>query len=402
VTQQLPVKSVDFIPPVLSQLQVRKPGIDLFLERFCPQDQISILRAVFDRQPRRLVRLEHGRELCRLGDVAYDFWIIESGEISVCKDSHRLNRRAGELVGEAWQYRIDGEGQLTQRRGATLSAYGDACVFRLDRAFLACMSDAERAAWHETMGRVLTAKLDEATDQRDMLRRARWSTETLVDRFVSADGREAACAAFQADGFTRQIDAESCNAVVWFSDVAGFSAHALTLSPDQAGQVIRRIMDIQSAAIQSAGGQIDKFMGDGLMAYWRAPDEERLAAAASRAVAAAVACTRELEEHFRADGLHCDIRIGLHCGPVILGDFGGGDRVAFTLIGETVNSASRYEQAKTCIEGKSLGRVRVSPSVFRFVSDPDLRAAFEGVPRTFADKHATRFEAYAIRREGDR
>jgi len=275
-----------------------------------------------------------------------------------------------------------------------MTASGDVDLYRIDWRFLSGMGDTELAVWHETVARVLTRKLDEAVTHRDRLIRDRHASESLIARFVSPEGRQAAMAAIRPGRFVRHIDAETCGAVVWFSDIAGFSAHALGLPAAEIGALVREFMDIQTARIEPVGGQVDKYMGDGLMAFWRAPDKARLAEAARCAVSAALDCERALTERFAERGLPFDVRIGLHCGDVIFGDFGGSERIAFTLIGETVNSASRYEQARTCIDGIPLGRVRVSPAVFTQLRSEELIGAFEPMPRTFSDKHATRFVAH--------
>jgi class 3 adenylate cyclase len=269
----------------------------------------------------------------------------------------------------------------------------DSTAYRIDKSLLAGMTDAQRALWNETCARALSTKLDEATTQRNELRRDRNNTELIFRRFVAEEGQEAALAAFLDGDFQRHIGTLECDAVIWFSDVKGFSQYAKGKPADAVGRVIRKVMDIQAAAIRDAGGQIDKFMGDGLMAFWKAPDRMRLEVAAEKAAAAAIACAANLRDHFEAESLPCDIRIGLHAGTVIIGDFGGGDRVAFTLIGDAVNTASRYEQAAKCVENKELGRVRVSEEIFSMLSDERTKSTFDPTPRSLPDKHGTCFPA---------
>ena len=348
-------------------------GVKRFLDRFCPKPEVLLPR--FGEQPSRFVQLYEG-------------------DVRIQKNSLIATRKAGDLIGEAAFYRTSNTGAADNVRGAAIVSLDTTSLFRIDRKFIADLNDHERAIWHESVARVLTAKLDEASDARDQLKSDRKDIELLVDRFVSSEGRAAARAALRGGKFCRHVDTEACHAVVWFSDVAGFSSFAAREPPDTSSQIIRSIMEIQVDAIRSANGEIDKFMGDGLMAFWRAPDAERLKIASNKAVSAALKCRDELASFFRAKSLPLDVRIGIHGGPVILGDFGVSDRIAFTLIGATVNSASRYEQSKCCIEGKPLGPVRVSPQIFNLVSDLEIRASFDAQPRQFADKHDARFTAF--------
>ena len=340
------------------------------------------------------MRLYEGDVLCRDNEPAFEFWIIEEGQVQIRKNVLIATREAGDLIGEAAFYRIANPVLATNVRGATVTAVDKTSLFRIDRKFIADLEGHEQAVWHETVARVLTAKLDEATENRDKLKLDRIDVELLVSRFVSPEGRSAARAALQAGEFKRQLDAESCEAVVWFSDIAGFSSFASECNPEVSSKIIRSVMDIQADAIHSAKGEIDKFMGDGLMAFWRAPDRERIEVASNLAVSAALSCERELRRFFDARSLPLGLRIGLHSGPVILGDFGGSERIAFTLIGETVNSANRYEQAKCCVEGRPLGPVRISPRVFALVTNAAVKASFEARPREFADKHNALFSAF--------
>ncbi|RST85511.1 cyclic nucleotide-binding domain-containing protein [Aquibium carbonis] len=369
-------------------------GIEAFLARFSSRPRE--LEAVFKKSPERLVRIRDGDVLCNKGDEANEVWIIQSGRFRIEAEPGSMvsdDRVAGQIVGEQAFFRTDADGQPERRRGATIRAAKDSQVLRVDAALLDKMTDLERALWYEACARSLSAKLDEATAQRVLLRKDRVNAEMIFSRFVAEEGQQAALAAFMEGNFQRHIDTEECGAVIWFSDVKGFSKFAKGKSPEEVGRTIREIMDIQAQAIRRHGGQIDKFMGDGLMAYWKAPDHSRLASAASNAARAALECAKELGEHFEKTGLPCDVRIGLHAGSVIFGDFGGSDRVAFTIIGDAVNSASRYEQARSCSENKDLGRVRVSQELFDLLTDDELLKQFEPAQRMLPAKDGMVFPA---------
>jgi adenylate cyclase len=87
------------------------------------------------------------------------------------------------------------------------------------------------------------------------------------------------------------------------------------------------------------GGHANKFLGDGLLAVFGAP--ERLEDHADRAVAAAVEIAGKLAEHF---GGEVRFGIGVNSGPVVVGSVGGGGRLEFAVIGDPVNVAARVER----------------------------------------------------------
>ena len=92
-------------------------------------------------------------------------------------------------------------------------------------------------------------------------------------------------------------------------------------------------------AVVDAGGHVDKFLGDGALAVFGAPND--LADDADAAVASAVLIQRLVAERF---GGALRIGIGINTGVVIAGTIGGGGKLEFTLIGDTVNVAARVEQ----------------------------------------------------------
>lgn len=361
-----------------------KNGIQAFLDRYSPNARE--LRPLFPSN--RLRRILDGERLCSTGDEANCFWIIERGRLRIEAPAWIVERQAGEIVGEQAFFRM---GDRAGRRGATIRASGDAEVFEIDRSFIDRLQVEHRAIWMETCARALSAKLDAATAQRQSLRAERINTEMTWRRFVPLDGEYAARAAFAQGDFSRRIEVEECEAVVWFSDVAGFSDYVKGTDRAEAARVIRAVMDIQSSVVHAHDGQVDKFMGDGMMAYWKAPDVQRKERAACMAVTAAVSCVRKLRAFFTENSIPCDIRIGLHVGSVIFGDFGGSDRIAFTMIGDTVNAASRYEQARTCSQNRPLGRVRVSEQIFDLLTDKQTIELFESETRTFTVKHGAVF-----------
>jgi adenylate cyclase len=131
---------------------------------------------------------------------------------------------------------------------------------------------------------------------------------------------------------------------VMFTDLRGFTTLAERLYPYDAVFLLNRYFEVMSDAIERNGGEVDKFLGDGIMALFGvAPGRGSGARDAILASRDMMAGLRKLNDEFEAT-LPETLRmgIGLHTGPVVLGRVGGG-RGALTALGDTVNIASRLE-----------------------------------------------------------
>jgi adenylate cyclase len=132
---------------------------------------------------------------------------------------------------------------------------------------------------------------------------------------------------------------EDVEVSVLFTDVRNFTAYAETAD---AREVVAHLNELYSEIVpivRRHGGHANKFIGDGLLAVFGAPD--RLTDHARRAVVAG----RDIIETIRAHGGEFRIGVGINSGNVIAGTIGGGGRVDFTVIGDTVNTAARVESA---------------------------------------------------------
>ena len=132
---------------------------------------------------------------------------------------------------------------------------------------------------------------------------------------------------------------------VMFTDIADFTALSEQMDAAAVSQLLNRHFAILCAAVDAYGGTVDKFLGDGMMAFFGAPD--RLKGHAAAAVRAAA----QIREDLAADNLSAledgrpalRIRIGIHTGPAIVGNIGASDRVNYTIIGDTVNVSQRLQ-----------------------------------------------------------
>ena len=139
---------------------------------------------------------------------------------------------------------------------------------------------------------------------------------------------------------------------VMFCDLEGFTTFARGRPAAEIADYVNGLMRRLGPAIEATGGTIDKYTGDGVMAFWGAPEQQPDHAAR------AFAAVREMEVEVvtfnarrRARGLPaCRLRVGLHVGPAIVGNVGFEGRVDYTAMGEAVNIAQRLEQ-----RGRGLG-----------------------------------------------
>jgi adenylate cyclase len=119
-----------------------------------------------------------------------------------------------------------------------------------------------------------------------------------------------------------------------FTDVRGFTSYTEHHTPEQVVDVLNRLLEKQSAIIQTNGGDIDKFVGDAVVAVFSGADAPRSACAAALQIIRL--CTESSREF---DGLA--VGIGVSTGAVIHGMIGSARRADFTVIGDSVNVASR-------------------------------------------------------------
>jgi adenylate cyclase len=165
-------------------------------------------------------------------------------------------------------------------------------------------------------------------------------------------------------GEIRRGHVEEIRAAIWLSDMRGFTAIAERLPPQELVDLLNRYFDCQVPTILDHGGEVLKFMGDGLLAIFPLTADGRNASEACRR---ALTCAREAEALIAAlDAPVCvenknAIRFGLalHIGQVMYGNIGGGNRLDFTCIGPAVNLAARLEKVAA-----KLGETIVASAAF--------------------------------------
>ena len=165
----------------------------------------------------------------------------------------------------------------------------------------------------------------------------------LLDAYVGHESGERILA-----GRIRRGDTEVIRAAIWLSDMRGFTARADSMEPHDLIALLNRFFDCQVPAILEHGGEVLKFMGDGLLAIFRMGRDADEAAVCAKALAAARQARERIVALAAGDAASGQesIRFGLalHVGEALYGNIGGGGRLDFTCIGPAVNLAARLEK----------------------------------------------------------
>jgi adenylate cyclase len=132
---------------------------------------------------------------------------------------------------------------------------------------------------------------------------------------------------------------------VMFTDIVGFTTLTEQMDASAVAKLLNHHFAILCRAVDAQGGTVDKFLGDGMLAFFGAPDHLKGHAAA--AVRAAAGIREALENDNREAAANgrppLRVRVGIHTGPVIVGTIGASDRVNYTIVGDTVNVSQRLQ-----------------------------------------------------------
>lgn len=178
--------------------------------------------------------------------------------------------------------------------------------------------------------------------------------ETLLDTYVGSRAGARILA-----GQIRRGHTETMNAAIWLSDLRGFTALSDRVPAEEVVRVLNLYFDCQVPAIGNHGGEVLKFMGDGLLAVFPIAEGESQGAVSARVLLAAREAREAVSQLTHNNGEPLRFAVALHVGQVLYGNIGGGNRLDFTCIGPAVNLAARMEK----IAGR-LGRTIVASDAF--------------------------------------
>lgn len=144
---------------------------------------------------------------------------------------------------------------------------------------------------------------------------------------------------------TLELGGKLTTIAVLFVDVRGFTTMSEALAPPQVVEILNRYLTLIADCILKNGGTLDKFVGDAAMAFWGAPlPQEDYVMRAVQAAADMVDGSKALSEELMAQfGRTVSFGIGVHVGEAVVGNIGSPQRMDYTAIGDTVNTAARLE-----------------------------------------------------------
>lgn len=192
-------------------------------------------------------------------------------------------------------------------------------------------------AWVTAYFAVASARRDQSSEERAFARGAlgRFVPQRVAEQILDDPAR------LELKGEEREL-------TLMFTDLEGFTKFCHGRDPRQTAEILNAYLDAMTAIVLDHGGTLDKYVGDAIVAFWGAPFDHPDDTA--KAVACALAMQAEAEAiTARAEARHGvalgRTRIGIHRGPVIVGNFGGTNRMQYTAMGDAMNIAARLESA---------------------------------------------------------
>jgi class 3 adenylate cyclase len=185
---------------------------------------------------------------------------------------------------------------------------------------------------------------------------ATYVPKALVRRLLQAGGKAA-------------LPSLHLDATVMFTDIEGFTTLSETLQASEVANLLNHHFTVLATCVELEGGIIDKYVGDGMVAFWGAPETvDNWAMHACQAALAIRSAMRADNTRREAAGLAAiRVRIGIHRGIVVVGNIGAPGRINYTIVGDTVNVAQRLQ--------KVARNVASSDTVTILVSEPVMQGA---------------------------
>ncbi len=220
---------------------------------------------------------------------------------------------------------------------------------------------------------------------------SRFVPEQIIDELVE-----------EADVSDKVAVGEKRKVAILFSDIRSFTSISECNKPEVMVAFLNRYFTIMVNVIKKHGGTIDKFIGDAIMALFGAPvsyeDNARRAVAAASEMREALK-TVPLGDLVLPDGLKFNIGIGIHYGDVTVGSIGSADKTDYTVIGDSVNLASRLEgltktYGSLIVVSDSVKKdIKTDEFIFRYLDDVKVKGKAKSVPIYAIDKSMDDFTA---------
>jgi adenylate cyclase len=216
-----------------------------------------------------------------------------------------------------------------------------------------------------------------------------------ASRLYISEGAVRAAEELSMSGGLGEVRAKEVDATLLFSDISGFTSMSSKMTPGEVVAILNEAFDALCVVIKNQGGDIDKFIGDAIMAVFEDRpefDEEH----ALRAARAAWGMQMSLKEFNSRRAKPLVMRIGLNAGDVVRGDIGSRFvRRDYTCIGDVVNRAQRHESKAP------LGGVLMSPSVYQRISEHVIVEEMTGLTFKGIDEPQSAYVLKGFRDGGD-
>ena len=201
----------------------------------------------------------------------------------------------------------------------------------------------------------------------------RFLSPTVVERVIGGD--------------TLRLEGERQTVTILFADLRGSTALAEKLAPEQVISVMNAYLRVMARSVIDAGGILDKFTGDGLMAIFGAMGDPSHGAPGAARAALAIRSNVATLNAARAQNGDPVVQfgVGMHTGDVVLGAIGLPERLDYTAIGDTVNTASRMEtltkeyKVDAVLSGATAGHLRDDGVALRSLGEAQVRGRSEAL-----------------------
>ncbi len=306
-----------------------------------------------------------------------------------------LSRDNREFGGIPWRIGVYGRAEPLQKylrrlfssviAGLVVLALAIACALwiarKISRPIRALADSAERIGTLELAGAggIPPSGIRELDDQAGAFNRMvdglRWFETYVPKRLV----RQLIRGRGHGGGGSALISREAELSVL-FTDIIGFTATSEAMPPAAVGAMLNAHFEIVARCIEAEGGTLDKYIGDSVMAFWGAPEDQP--DHAQRACRAALAIAHALDE--AADGIASEppvrIKMAIHSGALLVGNIGASSRMNYTVIGDTVNTCSRIESLCGKFDDGARAIILVSSDTIRLArAGADSGFVFEAV-----------------------
>jgi class 3 adenylate cyclase len=282
---------------------------------------------------RKEMRVEYdGGNIVRHGEPPEALYVIIDGSVDIIGINAKgreiliADRRRGDVISE--QAFIDKPVATADAR-----ARGRVSALRIPAASLEALRDDPRFVWNLLIA--VSAKLRQATSDRT---RHRLEQQMLLANFRSHVPHQFVDQLLNAEdeaGKPQQVDA-----IIMFVDLRDFTASSHRMKPNEVAEQLAPYFNAIVDTVHKHDGIVDKYIGDAVMAVWGhpalpTPDANRVFNSAHEML--------QQTAGLQFGGAPVRIGIGISCGKVFMGNIGTEDRRSFTVLGEPVNLAARYE-----------------------------------------------------------